>query len=380
MKTLFLILVSVFIFQSCKPQAKDGENVSDQKLKINQIQVIGSHNSYKQAIDPALLDTIRSKGSSIVLNLGDRNIDVSTILTWLEYEHIPIPAQLDLGLRNLEFDVYADTVGGTLAHPAGLGMIDSARPYDPDSLMLKPGFKVVHVPDIDFRSSCLTFSGCLLQLRDWSEANPDHIPVFITLEAKEDGLPQFDRNPEKYTGSIFNKLDDLIRADLGEDKLITPDMVRGDYATLNEAVLNENWPTLDECKGKFLFILDARGKKGQLYIQGHPSLKGRVLFVNADPGTPEAATLIRNNPQDSTITELVKSGYIIRTRADENTREARENDYTRFHAACRSGAQIITTDYYKKSTFFNSPYHVAFEDSTYVRPNPLFISEKADRK
>lgn len=106
-------------------------------------------------------------------------------------------------------------------------------------------------------------------------------------------------------------------------------------------------------------------------MQGHPSLKGRAVFVNAQPGTPEAAALFRNNPEDATIPDLIKKGYIIRTRADADTKEARANDYSHFEAAKKSGAQIITTDYYKPSTFFNSPYHIKFDDGGYFRVNPI---------
>lgn len=148
-------------------------------------------------------------------------------------------------------------------------------------------------------------------------------------------------------------------------------MVRGKYKTLEEAVLNNNWPTLKKAKGKFLFILDNNGAKRDLYALNHPSLKGRAVFINAEPGKPEASTIFRNNPEDASITDLVKKGYIIRTRADADTKEARANDYTHFNAAKTSGAQIITTDYYLPSTFFNSPYQIKYDDGTYVRVDPV---------
>lgn len=358
MKPIILITTFFLLVQACQLTS------TDENLPINKIQVIGSHNSYKQAIEPDLFKALQ-------------HFD-PTSMFGLQYEHIDIPAQLDMGLRNLEIDVYADSLGGKYAHPKGLDMAKPEKPYDPDSIMTKPGFKVFHVQDIDFRSSCLTLETCLQQLKKWSDAHPAHVPVFITLEAKDwDDRTENKYGltlPEKFTPGLFNKLDHVIRANLGEEKLITPDLVRGDHATLNEVVLKGNWPTLQSARGKFLFILDDKGEKRALYVAGHPSLKDRVLFVNAEPDTPEAATLIRNNPQDPTIPDLVKRGYIIRTRADADTREARNNDYTRFRAACESGAQIITTDYYRKSTFFDSPYHVSFEDSTYVRPNPLFAN------
>jgi hypothetical protein len=242
--------------------------------------------------------------------------------------------------------------------------------------MNKPGFKVFHVTDIDFRSSCPTLQICLQQLRKWSDKNPNHFPVFITLEVKGDveetPAPHGLTSSEKVTAPVFKSLDSALITGLGKEKLITPDFVRGNYKTLNEAVTESGWPTLDKAKGRFLFILDDRKEKRELYRNGYPSLKDRVLFINANAGEPEAAAMIMNNPEDKQIPEMVKQGYLIRTRADANTVEARKNDYTHFKAACNSGAQIITTDYYQPSTIFDSPYHIAFPDSTYVRLNPLF--------
>lgn len=333
-------------------------HAQNRPLKLNNLQVIGSHNSYKKAIEPALYQFIKAK-------------DSTNQLSSLEYEHISMTDQLNLGLRNLEIDVLADSKGGKYAKPKGLDLVKPVQPYDTAGIMNKPGFKILHIPDLDFRSSNLTFEGCLQELKAWSDAHPDHIPVFITLEPKDGETNRFGTTPESFTSALFDQLDACIRTNLGENKLITPDQVRGHYKTLEEAVLNNNWPELTAVRGKFFFLLDDSGKKRDLYIQGHPSLTGRAIFVNADPGTPEAAAMFRNNPEDPEIIKLVKQGYIIRTRADADTKEARTNDYTRFNNAQKSGAQIITTDYYKPSTFFKSTYELKFKNGTYVRNNPI---------
>lgn len=328
-------------------------------LPINKIQVIGSHNSFKQAIDPALFKVFQQMDS----------VSASK----LDYGHIGLGEQLSLGLRNLEIDVYADAKGGKYSHPKGLEWAKGQQPYKGAHLMDEPGFKILHVPDLDFRSNALAFKDALQQLKKWSEAHPDHTPVFITLEAKDDSVKRAGfTQPEKFTEKTFEELDRTIIAGLGAGHLIRPDQVRGKYPTLEDAVLHGNWPLLKSSRGKFIFILDAQGEKRDLYVKGHPSLKGRALFANADPGTPEAAMMIRNNAKDDQIPMLVKKGYIIRTRADSDTRQARENDLSYFEAACASGAQVITTDYYQKSTHFRSDYVVRFEGGKYFRINPLF--------
>ncbi|APY10554.1 hypothetical protein BWZ22_04555 [Seonamhaeicola sp. S2-3] len=333
-------------------------NAQQDALKINQIQVIGSHNSYKKAIAPKLFEYLIEK-------------DSTKKVYSLQYEHIPILEQLNMGLRNLELDAYADAKGGRFAHPKGMDLVREQPDFDSEGKMNKPGFKMFHIMDIDFRSEYYLLSECLDDLKKWSESNPTHEPVFITLEPKDDSANLFGSSAEPFTSEVFDRLDATIIKHLGKQHVITPDDVRGKYATLEQAVLNNNWPTLEEAKGKFLFILDAHGEKQERYISNHPSLKGRILFVNAKAGKPEAATMILNNPNDENIPNLVKKGYLIRTRADANTKEARNNDYSRFEAAKKSGAQIITTDYYLPSKLFKSDYYISFKNNTYVRKNPV---------
>jgi hypothetical protein len=345
---LFLLLTA-FIYTS-----EEFDN-----LKLNEIQVIGSHNSYKQSIDPSLFDYLSKTDSAAM----------STI----DYEHLPLSQQLDLGLLNLEIDVYADPKGGKYSKPAGLELVKEQPAFDTEKVMNQPGFKVFHIPDIDFRSNCLTFKNCLQELKDWSDKHPDHYPVFITINAKDEEVKKEGFVvPQKFTPSTFDSLDAEIKKYLGRENLITPDMVRGKYATLESAVLHGNWPLIKNVKGKFLFVLDETGHKIATYIKGHPSLRGRVLFTNSKPRTPEAAIMILNNAKKDSIRSMVKKGYIVRTRADADTKEARNNDRSAFEASCMAGAQIITTDYYQKSTHFNSDYIISFTGNRYLRANPVF--------
>lgn len=361
MKITCTLLIGLWLCHAALAQSR---LLTNDTLQIHQIQVIGSHNSYKQAIDPALLQ---------VLAQAD-----PTAAQSLDYSHIPIAEQLSMGLANLEFDVYADAKGGRYANPQGMawaGDSTSVPAYDPEGAMRQPGFKVLHVQDIDFRSHCFTLAQCLQELKNWSEAHPDHLPVFVTLNAKDQAVDKSGFTvPEQFTATVLDQLDQTVRETLGSEKLITPDQVRGQYETLENAVLHGNWPTLQEARGKFLFILDEVGDKRAAFLQGHPSLKGRTLFANAEPGTSEAAWLIMNNPVDdqAAIQKRVRQGYLVRTRADANTEQARTNDRSMLEAACQSYAQIITTDYYKRSTHFPSDYVVSFEDGTYARVNPLY--------
>ena len=307
---------------------------------MNQVQVTGSHNSYKQDIDPELFAFLKRR-------YGSR-------LDGLDYSQRPIEEQLNSGLRSLELDIVNDPKGGLYANPLGLALekehhLKSGAPYDPEGLMKKPGFKVLHVPDIDFRANAYTFAAELEKLKTWSEAHPRHLPIVITMNAKDEGLKGAGMAvPLKFDAAAFDAWDQEIAAGLGRDKLIEPDDVRGQYPTLESAVLAQSWPKLGEARGKFLFVLDEQGQKRSTYTTGHPSLKRRVMFVNVKEGSPEAAFRIVNDAKIDCryIQYLVRSGYYVRTRADADTVEARHNDFTRQREALISGAQVISTDYY----------------------------------
>ncbi len=84
---------------------------------------------------------------------------------------------------------------------------------------------------------------------------------------------------------------------------------------------------------------------GPVYLEGHPSLRGRVLFTNAEPGQPDAAFIERNDGPAADIESLIRQGYLIRARTDSDTRQARTNDTTTRDAMIKSGAQMLSTDY-----------------------------------
>ncbi|MDG1205910.1 MAG: phosphatidylinositol-specific phospholipase C1-like protein [Pseudomonadales bacterium] len=324
---------------------------------FNQLQFIGSHNSYKQAIDPELLEQLAESNSALAASL--------------DYTHLPLNQQLDLGLRKLELDVLDDPAGGLYQTPLGLRIIAAPSVYSSEP-MLTPGFKVLHVQDIDFRSHCQLFSECLASLDAWSDTHPEHFPIVVTINAKDDPIkrPGFVQ-PLLFNADSWNRLDQVIKSTLGQ-KLYTPDDLRGSQSSLYAAI-KKGWPALNTLRGKFIFVLDHTGAKLETYIEGHEALRNRAMFVNAMEGTPEAAIRIINDPveQFDYIQTLVSQGYIVRTRADADTVEARTGNTKRRSAAFRSGAQIISTDYYQEKNQFGSDYKVMFSEGIIARCNPV---------
>lgn len=326
--------------------------------KLNETQVIGSHNSYKSEMPAPILEYLNKINPAAAQSL--------------EYQHLPLSEQLHLGLRNLELDVFHDPMGGKYSNPKSLAMLPEGTVFDSEKELQEPGLKLFHVQDLDVQSHHLLFKNALLELKSWSNQNPDHHPIFVLINAKDGQVPMT-VSPLSFTGTALDSIDLEVRTYLGIDKLITPDQVRGEYESLEKAVLAGNWPKMDAARGKFLFVLDESEEKIRRYLTEKPTLKNAVLFVNLKEGNPEAGFRIINDPisNETYIQDLVRKGYIIRTRADSDTKEARTGDYTKFEKAKASGAQVISTDYYIPSTLFPSDYSVSFENKTFERPNPI---------
>lgn len=362
MKVYFEINLLVFLLQTMLLSGQDKPVVNHElpSIGINKKQIIGSHNSYKQAINPVLWTYLKQLDSATAASL--------------QYEHPSLTEQLQLGLRSLELDVFYDPEGGYYQNPKGLEIAHTTRkaalPYDLEQKLKLPGLKVFHIQDVDFRSSQLLFTDALVELKKWSDRVNEHYPIIVTINTKDREIPNT-RKPLTFGTAALQSLDEEIRNVFNKDQLLTPDDVKGEFLSLEQAVLSVGWPKLKDVKGKFLFVLDEGEEKMNLYLKSFPDLTGAVLFINQKEGKENAAFMIVNDPIKNfeKISDLVNKGYMVRTRADANTVEARSNNYHRFKKAKLSGAQIITTDYYVKSRFFDSTYKVIFDDGTYERIN-----------
>lgn len=332
----------------------------DDSMKLNQIQVIGSHNSYHMRTPQAFRDGLEKV--------------VPGITKFWDYEHPPLDQQFSQqGVRQIEIDVHLDPDARFATRHA---MPIAGLPADAPAEMKQPGLKVFHVQELDFQSNCLTFVACLQTVKSWSAANPGHVPIMILIEAKDDAVPDpFNMNFAKsvpFDKAGLDQIDTEIRSVFADDQMVTPDKVRGTHKTLEEAVLAGGWPTLGQSRGKVLFCLDNNALRGP-YADGHPSLQGRVMFSNAEPGEPEAAFVEHNDAKadQAIITDLVKKGYVVRTRSDADTKEARENDMSSAEAGLASGAQWVSTDYPVPDPAISPTFAVTIPGGTPGRCNPV---------
>ncbi len=319
MNRLFLILV--LITWGFRLEAEEIVSLP----RMNQIQVIGTHNSYHKR--PSYLSWAKNY--------------VKETEGW-DYEHLPLDVQLENGVRSFELDIH----------------------NTPE------GWKVMHVPQFDAGSICPNLHECLRVIKEWSDKNPTHVPISVLIEWKSEG-PTINKSITVPKREDVDRIEADILSVWSRDRIITPDDVRGEFKTLEEAVLKKGWPLLNEVRGKIMFIFHNRGVLRGYYLEGHPNLENRLMFVNSNPGEPFCATVVVDNPYREQIPELVKKGYFIRVFGgnpkSQPMNKVREKDEKAF--AC--GAQVISTDNPPGESCPKTGYFLLFPEGTTVRWNPV---------
>jgi hypothetical protein len=259
----------------------------DGTLRLNQIQLLGTHNSYHVAPAP---------GPTLT---PDRDITQAPLSVQLERQSV----------RQIELDVHA-AAGGPLS--------------------------VFHLRG-DEGTTCPTFVACLQEVRAWSQAHRGHVPLFVLVEPKHE------------IGALVDALavDAEIRSVFRPEQLLTPDDVQGTWPSLRQAVQEGGWPLLGSVRDKIVFVYNDEILTRTIYTSGETSLQGRAMFVYASPPSPLAAVASVPDArlEGARITSLVAAGLIVRTRADDAGVEARANDLSRAEAALASGAQVVSTDF-----------------------------------
>jgi hypothetical protein len=341
------------------------ESIDDQ-VRLHQLQWIGTHNSYHIAPHPRLEKWIALAGKSI--------------LEGIQYTHRPLQEQLSkLQVRQLELDVYADPEGGLFSKPIGAAMAGDSSDAgelnpNPDGALDQPGFKILHAPGFDYLTRVATLSDALQQIREWSDRSPGHLPVLVMIELKESSPASAGVSLVKFDRQILQQLDALIHASFPRQQLLLPvDLKPEGVETIRDAVLQQGWPTLAQARGKLIFALDNEGPWVDRYLDAQEGDRQKAtLFVSVEPTHPMAAWMKRNDPvgQFEEIQSLVRRNFMVRTRADADTRQARSGDTSRRDSAWASGAQWISTDFPEPDPRWPD-YSVAWPDRQVARWNPL---------
>lgn len=268
----------------------------DDTLRLQHVQALGTHNSTHIEPDPVIHPSHA-------------------------YTHAPITEQLDAqGVRALELDIH---------------------------LHVDDGFHVFHLPNVDAETTCLRLADCLGEIRDWSLANPWHLPLMVWMEPKDEDLdtlvPEYD-----LFGDQHDALEAAILDTLPRDRIFTPDDLRGAHADLPTAIAAEGgWPTLGELRGKVVLSMLDGGDHRTTYLEGNPALEGRLLFVAADGADdPFAATFKINDAQGEAerVSALVEAGFLVTSNLRDGPEHGTDTGATHLADSLAAGAQFLMSD------------------------------------
>lgn len=323
MITLLMLLTPL---SGCLNNSEDISPSSDNQdleelLRINHIQMKGTHNSYH--VEPLVSPT-----REYMYTHEELNVQAS-----------------QLGVRQFEIDVWWD---------------------------IREGLRVYH-NQYDSGTTCPTFENCMNTLLEWSNANPNHHTTFIWIEPKDWPEQSMDITTTVQMSGILEEIESEITQFWPRNKTITPADVQGNYPSLSDALANEGWPLIEDSRGKAIFVLLATGGMREIYLEDYFPI-GRMfpMFTSQDdsPSYAQAIFSLTDPIGDGDeIERLAAEGYIVRTRADSGGEEADNNDTSRLEAALSSGAHSISTDYPAKVESIE--YWVEIPGGTPSRCNPV---------
>jgi len=275
-------------------------NLNDTSIKLNEIQILATHNSYKKT------------GSDIgrfFVGLGDSFDEARA----LKYGYKNLTDQFEAGVRSMEFDLR----------------------------LRKTQFVLTHVPLVDNSSVAPDFSQALEEIYLFSSNNPNHIPIIILMEIKDDWMI-LDHALQVIESKHLENLNVLLNEKL-RDQLFTPKMMMETGKSLKETVQTTGWPSVNALLGKVIFVLHP-GNFTKMYYELDETLQKQPMFIGAYSSgihQPYASFIVNNNPSVAEISPLVQENFIVRTRIDANLIFKQED----FDQAMLSGAQILTSDF-----------------------------------
>ncbi len=294
-------------------------------VKFNEVAFIGTHNSYQKECVSArqrLFDSVST------VTFGLVNAEKSRFSS--DY----LTDQLNLGIRSIELDIETVVKDDTVS------------------------FVCTHEPVFDTTSHCYALELALEELKLWSDANPNHLPVTVIIEPKKAFIPE--ENMRYFTCEYANLLGELAEEIFGEALLTPADMLR-DHNSFGEMRAADDWLTLDETKGKIMLLLHETSVTED-YIKQDSSVKSQVMFPMLRYGDADrdcASFLIINKARDikEQAAEVLGKNLIIRTRSDNFGSYKEESSAI----ALASGAQIVSTDYPPKTDMTDVERVVTFD-------------------
>lgn len=374
-----VLLAALLVGATTAVSGSDRENAPEvdgavSSLRFDQLQYIGTHNSYHLAPWPEVA------GEALRVGYAESaDWPATRLFAALDYTHPDLSMQLAMGLRQFELDVHYDPIGGKFRDGGHIEALRRLAPQrmaqlDPDDRLRQPGFKVFH-GGLDMRSHCLLLRDCLTTLRRWSEAHPRHFPIILHFEVKDGTKPALDASytpttEEPFEVEQWTALEQEIIEVLGAERIVTPTEVIGEHRNLSSAIRRDGWPTLDRMAGRFVLLLLNKKEETNSYLDASGQLTHRLFFTSGALGARDAGWFRIPDPEYPRLRQQIRRGFLATVQADTHTYQARTGRTERRESALSSGAQFILTDYPTADSRF-TPYQVRFDNGRYVRCNPV---------
>ena len=304
-------------------------------VRLNQIQVVGTHNSYHVEASPA----------EKALRIGSGLIDEST----LEYGFPPLTEQLDLqGVRQIELDVWADPAGGLYAAPR-LRTLALEGPYDP--AMSSPASRSCTSRTTTTARRASRSRRACRRSRPGRTPIRGHVPLAILRRAQGHGAAASASPPRsrcrgracRWTRSTRRSAPSSRPSASSSRTRARPPPDAGGRRAARRLAGARGEPRQgavpDGQRRALPHALPARAIRACAAACSSPTARP------ACPTPPSSRPTTRRGAELARIRRAVRLGYVVRTRADEDTREARSGDMRRARRALASGAQWVSTDY-----------------------------------
>ncbi|MCM1364383.1 MAG: Ca2+-dependent phosphoinositide-specific phospholipase C [Faecalibacterium sp.] len=297
-------------------------------VKFNEVSFIATHNSYQKASVPAYQELY---GNLSTVTFGAVKKEKTS------FSSDTLTEQFNLGIRSIELDVETVVKNNQIS------------------------FVCCHSPIIDATSTCYDFSLALKEIKLWSDANPNHLPITVIIEPKKIFIPEV--GMRFFSLNYANELDKQLRSIFGET-LLTPSDMMGSFESLKQMRENDGWLTLKETAGKVMFLLHDTTIT-ENYISQDKSLRTQAMFPMLryeDVDRDCASFILANKPKEAIekCAELDEKRIVYRTLVDDYGTIDNEREALAFEV----GAHIMSTDYPIKADANNTQKVVSFNGAT----------------
>lgn len=272
------------------------------------------------------------------------------------YQRIESPLDIAIyyGVRSVEIDIHISSRSGGKAVPKD--------------------WYVWHTKESD-HTSCDLLSTCLKKFASMSRAIPNHEPMTVWIELKDD-KDSFDAQHTP------DDLDGLFRQQVGEGRVFQPSDLLGlcpGAADLQASVTGAcRWPDLSQLRGRFMFAI-LGGAKSTYKGDGYPG--GRAAFVQGDAGNVGADTnaVFFNVDMDNVgkAQSIYNAGFVTRVTEAGNQGDWNKSLEQKSQLIGTSQVNFYTAPWSRTNNHYGWPFFCLTADCACRTESPAVIGVNA---